>query len=343
MLLLNNMVEIPIIPTERTSVTLRQLSNEADDAAYFAAIDANRAHLSQFDDNTANKYRTLEDVTTARLNAGSKIRMGIWDGDTFVGTVNATPNKNGTEIGYWLDSRHTGHGYATLAAKALGHYVAGASGSVYAEVADGNEASVRVLERAGYTQVAENAGRLIFALLGTPEIKPRASVSDIVVSDIPHVKPILETWVRDSDTGEILEDEITSIIESMYQSIGNKKGKQFVVARDASGNVTGVMGMDVPGEDIRRFTKTSNPVELVNAFVDPSQRGLGTGNLLATSLEEKAVDAGYTEIVVNSGPRYKATGWKFWTSRYGEPIAIQENLYGPGADAPVWIKSLVSE
>jgi RimJ/RimL family protein N-acetyltransferase len=155
-----------LLPTEREPIVLRQLVTE-DAPAYFEAVDANREHLSKFGDETATKYpdiKAVEDSLTSPSNP-NKLRMGIWDGDTFVGTVNATPDDEGAEIGYWLDARQTGKGYATLATKALSNYVAQRYSRVYAEVVEGNEASARVLERAGFRRTATEAGKLIFELL----------------------------------------------------------------------------------------------------------------------------------------------------------------------------------
>lgn len=334
------MNEVLVIPTEQVGIVLRQLATEADDIAYFEAVDANREHLSQFGDRTAEKYQTLEDVTNARLSAGDKVRMGIWDGDTFVGTVNATPDDEGVEIGYWLDSRHTGHGYATLAAKALGGHVAQRYPKVHADVIEVNVASVRVLERAGYRQTAKEAGRLIFELNKTSETLSKPTIRETRAGDALALKPILESWIRDRNSGDLLSDEVASVMKAIEDSVQGQNSKKYVVAEDGKGILVGVMGMNAPGEDMQPYTATNSPVEFINAFVSATQRGTGTGKLLAKELEGIAVSAGHTEIIVNSGPRYKDTGWAFWNSLYGEPVAIQRDLYGPGGDAPVWRKAL---
>lgn len=158
------------IQTERTGVELRQLATEADDTAYFAAIDANRDHtLSQLGDETAAKYPDLASVRATRLNPANrdKLRLGIWDGEVFAGSINLTPDQYGSaEIGYWLDARHTGNGYATIATKALARYGARKYYLVYANVTDGNEASVAVLERAGFQMLAKEVGSTVFGLNG---------------------------------------------------------------------------------------------------------------------------------------------------------------------------------
>ena len=73
-------METPLsISTDREGLYLRQLTTEADDAAYFAAVDACRDHLSQYDDETAANYPTLEAVTNARTHPRNphKIRLSI--------------------------------------------------------------------------------------------------------------------------------------------------------------------------------------------------------------------------------------------------------------------------
>lgn len=89
-------------------------------------MDGDREHLSQYGDTTSRKYPPLQDITNARLNAGDKLRFGIWgSNDEFVGSINATPSDGGTkvEVGYWLRSGAQGHGYATFAVKALTDYL----------------------------------------------------------------------------------------------------------------------------------------------------------------------------------------------------------------------------
>ncbi|HTE57262.1 MAG TPA: GNAT family N-acetyltransferase [Verrucomicrobiae bacterium] len=166
------MQEPVIIPTLREGVELRQLATEADDAAYYDAVRASQEHLHEFGNETLLAYPDLDAVAQARLNPANpeKLRMGIWDGDTFVGSANLTPQGNVAEIGYWLDARHTGQGYATLAAKAITAYALRSYPTVTAETMDGNNASAKVLARAGFRKIAEEAGRLFFELVTTKKL-----------------------------------------------------------------------------------------------------------------------------------------------------------------------------
>lgn len=153
------------IPTEREAVVLKELT--IDDAqAYFDAVEHSRKHLSQFGDDTSRKYPTLESVEESIRNPKDpdKLRMGIWDEDMFVGSINATPDDNDSvEVGYWVDIRRTGKGYAPLAVQALSPFLARKYRRVHADVAADNHNSIRVLEKTGYMLAMERAGKLIFA------------------------------------------------------------------------------------------------------------------------------------------------------------------------------------
>ncbi len=148
------MIEALVLPTAKSGVILRELVSEADDKVYFESYNASRPEISVFDSEADNKHRTLEDTRQARLAAGSKIRMGIWAGDVFVGSANAKPTGKGLEIGYWIDSRHVGQGYATLGASALSAYMNETHARIYAETANSNIASQRVLQKSGFRPYA---------------------------------------------------------------------------------------------------------------------------------------------------------------------------------------------
>ena len=58
------------------------------------------------------------------------------------------------------------------------------------------------------------------------------------------------------------------------------------------------------------------------------------------ALLDEAASREFSVAVVNSGPRYEKTGWPFWDRRLGRAVGKAVNLYGPGLDAPVWVKEL---
>lgn len=162
------MAEIFLLPTEQEPVELRRLT--FDDAPYyFGAVDANREHLSQFGDETASKYPDLNAVEESIKNPDNpnKLRYGIWDGEQFVGSINLTPDEDheDAEIGYWIDSRYTGHGYATLATRALAKYAQTRFDRVTADVHADNMASRRVLEKAGFWSIDKASPMVIYEFM----------------------------------------------------------------------------------------------------------------------------------------------------------------------------------
>lgn len=160
--------------------------------------------------------------------------------------------------------------------------------------------------------------------------------------DIPSLRPILATWVKDRTTGQPLPEEVEEDLQVMQESIGGNNGRTYFVAEDLDGSVIGVIGFKIPDPRMLPFTESLKPAELVNAYVSQDRRaGKGVGRALVSKLEEEAKTKGFTEIVLNSGPRYKDTGWGFYDKLEGyQRVGIAKGYYGEGGDAPVWRKTL---
>ena len=163
--------------------------------------------------------------------------------------------------------------------------------------------------------------------------------------DLVDLKPVLEEWIKDRDTGNPLPTEVEKNLQVMSASIGGGTDYTYFVATQVDGKAIGVIGMRPPEEKMMAldFLKTDKPVELINAYVSSFHRaGKGVGSSLVRKLEGEAIQRGFTEVVLNSGPRYKATGWGFYDKQPGyNRVGVAISYYGPGGDAPVWKKSLV--
>ncbi len=149
------------------TVGIRQLS--LDDAqGYFALVDTNREHLSQFGDDTAAKYQTIEDVQGSIVNPEpNKFRFGIWDGDTLVGTNNLRVYDGGVaESGSWVATQFAGNHYAARARKPLLEFAFKQLGveTVVSKIAVGNEASRKSIEKSGYKFIGEQDDQWVFQL-----------------------------------------------------------------------------------------------------------------------------------------------------------------------------------
>jgi RimJ/RimL family protein N-acetyltransferase len=158
-----------VIPTERVGVRLQQFT-VGDVPPLFALIDSNREHLGQRNDITARKYPNLRSVrrSIVRPKDPSRLRFGIWDGDTLVGSINLTPRvaDGGAEIGYWVGQEYGRRGYATVAVKALSSYGFLKFGRpIFCRIHRNNENSCGIMRKTDFCYVhTENDGYLIFTL-----------------------------------------------------------------------------------------------------------------------------------------------------------------------------------
>jgi RimJ/RimL family protein N-acetyltransferase len=145
-----------VLATEVDGLTLRPLVS-ADLDAYAALVEANRDHLTSRGDYVELRAATKEELAND-LASEEPARFGVWLGDALIGRVDLIPREGGDAVlGYWLDERHTGRGYATETCRALIDFGRRALDltDVWAGVTKGNEPSERVLERLGFERVAD--------------------------------------------------------------------------------------------------------------------------------------------------------------------------------------------
>lgn len=158
--------------TQTPGLILRRLT-AADADAYYALVDCNRAHLSQYGDYQAEKVATLDWVISELSQPSSNFRYGIHLGDRMIGRVDlvlvpvAAPHYT---IGYWLRRDSTGRGYAIAACNTVIEYARAALSAtdIFAGVTHGNHRSIALLKRLGFRPVAEFATYTRFQLCLTP-------------------------------------------------------------------------------------------------------------------------------------------------------------------------------
>ena len=174
------------------------------------------------------------------------------------------------------------------------------------------------------------------------EVRFQGNVRPLDMKDLPHLRPILETWIRfPTQTGILLMEEVEETLEEMKKSAEGANDKNYFVAESPTGKILGVLGYQPLREEMRPLATTDNPVEVINAYVDVDHReGKGVGKTLLGRIESEVKDKGYKEFLLNSGPRYEKTGWPFWTKMLGTPVGELKDFYGPGFTAPVWRKVL---
>lgn len=155
-----------VLRSEDDTIILKQLV--LDDAErYFQLVDSDREHLSQFGDETASKYPTIESVQQSIIHPSNpnKYRFGIWNGEVMVGSDNLTTVENNrAELGSWIAKSQTGHRYADRARKLLVDFAFNQLhlDEVFSVITIGNEASRKSVERSGFTFEGERDGKWIY-------------------------------------------------------------------------------------------------------------------------------------------------------------------------------------
>lgn len=169
-------------------------------------------------------------------------------------------------------------------------------------------------------------------------------ISPLDPSDIEHFDPILRRFVRDRDTGQIVETEIQNIKKYMAGGIDQEYGRtrKYFVAKTQDGRILGCMALTTPDPDmVRHFNTTpEESIELVNAFVDPEfYRGGGIGRRLFEHLCVQAHSAGKKFLILNSGPWYKDS-WGFYDRMCDQNCGFIIGKFGPDGNANTWLKRL---
>lgn len=159
-------------------------------------------------------------------------------------------------------------------------------------------------------------------------------------SDIEVVRIILETWIRNSQTREIIHEEVSEVLSNMAKSVRHENKKTYFVAEEHN-QAIGIMGVVLPEADILAFGQTDQPIELVNAFVAKDHHGgRGVGRALVARIEEEMHHLGYTEMILSSGPRYKESGWGFYDAIGFVRCGVIKDYFGSGFHAQIWRKTL---
>lgn len=170
-------------------------------------------------------------------------------------------------------------------------------------------------------------------------------VREIDAKDVGQLRPILEASIVNPETGLVIDEEVESCLKTMREvANGRDNNRIYDVAVGAGGVVLGIMGLT---DADKRLSIASSNVEIgasgeiINAFVDPKARGIGVGKALVHDIVHRhSKRQQYEDVVVMSGPRYRETGWPFWTSQFGPPVTTLRDAFGPGKDAPVWRKEI---
>jgi RimJ/RimL family protein N-acetyltransferase len=152
--------------TDDRELSLRELT-VADADEYYALVDRNREHLTQFGNYQDEGVATLEWVNASLSRAAAGLRFGIWHHGILVGRAELVPKLPGHYgLGYWLGREHVGRGFMTTTVSRLLRHARETLEAVafFAGVTHGNAKSVAVLHRLGFVAAVTRADHTVFAL-----------------------------------------------------------------------------------------------------------------------------------------------------------------------------------
>jgi GNAT superfamily N-acetyltransferase len=166
------------------------------------------------------------------------------------------------------------------------------------------------------------------------------TIGNLEERDIEHLIPVLRRWIQKN--GAVIEEEFSAVLKVLIENIEGRDKNVYLVARDRKGKAIGVMGFGEVNEKMIPFKTApdSRAAGLLTAFIFPDCRGKGLGKSLMTALFERVAEAGWTEIIWSSNPRYRETAWRFYTHVGGQPVGLIDGLFEKTTKTPVWRKSL---
>lgn len=149
-----NTARIKLI-TDQPGLTLKRLTSD-DIQAYYDLIQSNGNHLGKHQDFKELREAAVDEL--AVMVAKAPYSFGIYHAEKLIGEVSLNPKDPGIYVlGYWLDERSLGRGYATGAARTLIAYARERlrATDLYAGVTHGNDASSRILIKLGFEQLQD--------------------------------------------------------------------------------------------------------------------------------------------------------------------------------------------
>jgi GNAT superfamily N-acetyltransferase len=144
------------------------------------------------------------------------------------------------------------------------------------------------------------------------------NISKPKIEDLNKISEILLQWTEKEEAEKYvkrIKNEINGTTEFNMSF--------WVIKKDDE--VVGVGGLSDVLPSIKSFTKTENPCELKILYLDNKFRGQGFGKILLNSLEEKAKENKYTELIIRSAERYKDTAYGFYEKMGYRNVGLTDN------------------
>jgi ribosomal protein S18 acetylase RimI-like enzyme len=166
--------------------------------------------------------------------------------------------------------------------------------------------------------------------------KPNIIIQAFENDDFKEVMDMLKVFFKEFVDAEAVKLKASSIVDSMQDSLNNQN-KYYLTAKK-NNRIIGIIGIQKQLDTaMHKLKQTDRPVEIKNFFIQKAERGIGIGTMLVDKIKIQAKQSNYTEIILNSGPRYKNSGWGFYDQLIDfKRVGVIKNYYGDGIDAQVW-------
>lgn len=201
--------------------------------------------------------------------------------------------------------------------------------------------------RHGFIQVREEEWDIHYAHHASPAPGVAHTSGACVIRWLEHtdlcaLDAVLRQHVRDLRDGSVVEAEVAAIRDCMSGAMDAEgRYRSYLVARDSNGRVLGCMALSRPDTRLSNHLNLDpqaqgTALELLNVFVRrDAMRGQGIGRALLQAACDEARAACAGQLVVNSGPRYRAS-WGFYDHLFDASHGMMQNYYGPDRHAKVW-------
>ena len=164
--------------------------------------------------------------------------------------------------------------------------------------------------------------------------------TEISWDDIPQIQKLLE-W-RVVSNGLVLNEEIWNIVDDIKLQVEQIWwGTTFLYCKNWEKVLWIVWFKELNSNDINmlHFAQTKKPAELVNLFSLKDSWVSWIWKHLISELKKQVKNKWFTEIILNSWPRYQ-NAWWFYDKVIGERIWEIQDRYWKWRHAPVWSKVL---
>lgn len=146
------------------------------------------------------------------------------------------------------------------------------------------------------------------------------NIRSLTTQDVPVVESIFAKYWTDPEF-------LTELTSEMTHFLTEDNAKNFFLASEDQGEITGVVAYNQTPEYLQSFTSTEKPVELY--VIAASRQGEGIGRQLKQAIVTAAAEASYSEIVLFSPESHKAS-WEFHDSldfqRMGKVTPPEDDL-----------------